>query len=65
MKKNIVGHMMAPKESKMSRFKRLDLLPRFLCLLLALIIWLLIVNVENSSQDASYDSGDAISNLFE
>lgn len=61
MKKNIVGHMMAPKETRASRFKRWDLLPRILCLLLALIVWLLIVNVENN---ASYDSGAAISNLW-
>ena len=53
MKKNIVGHMTAPRETKTSFFRRLDILPRILCLLLALLIWLFVVNV--SDEDAKDD----------
>lgn len=45
MKKNIVGHMMMPKSSPKTIWKRLDLFPRLLCLLLALIIWLFVSNI--------------------
>ena len=45
MKKNIVGHMLAPKSTKRARWKKLDLIPRILCLILALIVWLLVANV--------------------
>ena len=44
-KKNIVGHMMMPDESAASWFRRWQILPRFLCLLLAFLLWLLVVNV--------------------
>ena len=45
MKKNIVGHMTMPKPSKKTVWRRLDLIPRLLCLLLALIIWLFVSNI--------------------
>ena len=61
MKKRIVDHMMMPKPSKKARWKRLDLIPRLLCLLLALLIWLLVVNtkkedapVENPSAETAF-----------
>jgi hypothetical protein len=38
--------MTAPKESAKSKLKRLNILPRFLCLCLAVFLWLLIVNLE-------------------
>ena len=55
MKKNIVGHMATPKESARSRFRQLNILPRIICLLLALVIWLIIVNLEarNEAHDQS------------
>ena len=43
-KKNIVGHMMMPDESAVSWFRRWQILPRFLCLLLAFLLWLFVVN---------------------
>lgn len=46
MKKNVVGHMATPKESALSRFRQLNILPRLICLLLALVIWLIIVNLD-------------------
>ena len=49
MKKNVVGHMMSPKISKKTRLKRLDLFSRFLCLLIALIVWLLVVNIQSET----------------
>lgn len=52
MKKNVIGHMTAPKESKRSFWRRLDLFPRILCLVLALLIWLFVVNVSKDPQDA-------------
>ena len=52
MKKNIVGHMMAPKVSKKTLWKRLDLIPRLLCLLLALLVWLLVANAKNDEKPA-------------
>ncbi len=51
MKKNIVGHMTSPRENKKSLLRRLDLLPRFFCLLLALLIWLAVVNVYDDAKE--------------
>ena len=45
MKKNVVGHMLAQKESAVKRLRRLQVLPRLFCLILALVLWLLIVNL--------------------
>ena len=47
MKKDVVGHMMAPKVSKKTKLKRLNLFSRFLCLLIAIVVWLLVVNLQN------------------
>ena len=48
MKKNAIGHMAAPKETAGSRIRRWNIIPRLLCLLLAVFLWLVIVNVKNS-----------------
>lgn len=45
MKKNAIGHMMLPKESADSWLRRSHLLPKLLCLLSAIVIWLVIVNL--------------------
>ncbi len=50
MKKNAIGHMVAPKESAGSKIRRWNLLPRLLCLLLAVLFWLLIVNVKQNKK---------------
>lgn len=55
MKKNIVGHMMKPKESAGSFFRSLNILPRLICLLLALAIWLLIVNQDPNEKKVGTD----------
>ena len=47
-KKNVIGHMVASKESAKSRFRKLKLLPRLLCLLAAIVIWLLVVDTIES-----------------
>ena len=52
MKKNPVAHMLAPREPIGGRLRRLDLWPRFLCLLLALLLWLVIVNVSGTTDAA-------------
>lgn len=50
MKKNVVGHMATPKESALSRFRQLNILPRIICLLLAMVIWLIIVNLDTHEE---------------
>ena len=45
MKKNAIGHVMMRKESAASFLRRSYILPKLLCLLSALVIWLLIVNL--------------------
>ena len=51
MKKNAIGHMTAPKESMGRRIRRWDILPRLICLLLAVMFWLLIVNAREGVQE--------------
>ena len=51
--KKVVGRMLLKRESANEKVYRLDLLPRFLCLILAVILWLLIVNVWNINLDES------------
>ncbi|HBF15957.1 MAG TPA: hypothetical protein DDW30_09840 [Clostridiales bacterium] len=46
-KKNVIGHMTAPKEGKVHFLKRIQLLPLLLCLLAAIIIWLFVVNLSD------------------
>ena len=65
MKKNIVGHMMMPKTSKKTFWERLDLLPRILCLLLALVIWLLVVNTSGSEQPKSDSATQTVAQTVE
>ena len=52
MKKNVVENMIAPKQREKSFFKRWDVLPRILCLVLALIVWLLVVNFQAPAASA-------------
>ena len=57
MKKNVVGHMMKPRESAGSVFRSLHITARLLCLLLALAIWLLVVNlIPNEREKQTNDS---------
>lgn len=51
MKKNVVGHMVVSKEKASSRFRRWEILPRLICLLLALLIWLAISNTARVEPD--------------
>lgn len=58
MKKNVIDKLVEPKESPKTWSKRIDLLPRLLCLLLALVIWLLVVNVQSEvKEDPNVDLG--------
>lgn len=59
MKKNVVGHMMAAKEPVKAKLRRWDLIPRLLCLLLALLIWLLIVNLNDKNDKVSNEGSSA------
>ena len=45
--KKIVGRMIQKKESVREKAHRFDLLPRLFCLLVAVILWLVIVNIGN------------------
>lgn len=56
MKKNAIGHMVAPKETAGHRIRRWNIIPRLLCLLLALFLWLVIVNIKES-RDVETDLG--------
>ena len=56
MKKNVVGHMMAAKEPVKARLRRWDLLPRLICVLLALVIWLVFANLKQSNDAAKEPS---------
>ena len=47
--------MMAPKETVKKRLRRWDILPRLFCLLLAMLLWLLIVNAQVSAKEAGAD----------
>ena len=58
MKKNIVGHMTAPRDTKQGFLRKLDLWPRILCLLLALVIWLAVVNVSDSNEEDHQPSSE-------
>lgn len=50
MKKNALVHMEAPKETVWSWFRRWHILPRFFCLLLALIIWLAVYQATDRAE---------------
>lgn len=45
--KNALGHMSLKKESTESRVRRLRILPKLLCLVIAILIWLLVVNLSD------------------
>lgn len=61
MKKNAIGHMMAPKETAKKRLRRWDVFPRILCLLLAMLLWLLIVNTQDTGKDMPAEDPEAVS----
>lgn len=49
-KKNVIGHMAAEQESRLSRFHKLHLVSRLVSLLLAVLLWLIVVNVAESGE---------------
>ena len=55
-KKNVIGHMEAARSHSVGWFRRLGILPRLICLLLAVLIWLVVVNI--TADAASFDSAD-------
>lgn len=55
MKKNAVGRVLAHKEPVVSRIAALHIPARLLCLLLAVVIWLAVVNLNAISEK---DDGD-------
>jgi hypothetical protein len=48
--KNVIGHIVASKNAPQGWFRRLNILPRVLCLLAAILIWLLVVNMTPSDR---------------
>ena len=46
MKNKKTGHMSAPKESFGTKLKNWKILPKLICLILALFLWLLITNLQ-------------------
>jgi len=64
-KKNVVGHMVASKNATQGWFRRLNILPRVLCLLIAVAIWLLVVNVMPSEKDGEQARSLSVSESVE
>ena len=63
MKKNAIVHMSAKKETVGSWFRRWHILPRLICLLLALIIWLTVYQASGRTEkapDAQPVAGDTV-----
>ena len=60
MKKNVIAHMTAPKEMRKSFWRKLDLFPRILCLVLALLIWLFVVNVYEGNQEEASSAQETV-----
>jgi hypothetical protein len=60
VKKNIIGHMTAPKATKKGLWRKLDLFARLLCLILALLIWLFVVNVYHDDQSPEASTPEAV-----
>jgi len=61
MKKNALVHMEAQKETVGSWFRRWHILPRLICLLLALVIWLAVYQATDRADktpDAEVSAGD-------
>ena len=50
MKKNAVGHVLAHKEPVSRRIAALHLPAWFLCLFLALVIWLIVANLNQNTK---------------
>ena len=50
-KKNVIGHMTVSKKSTKNWFQRLDVLPRVLCLVLAVVIWLCVSALVDSGRN--------------
>ncbi len=63
MKKNAILDRIAPKASGKSLWKRLDVFPRLLCLLLALIVWLLVVNTQDFSDQKPLEDASGITEV--
>jgi len=49
MKKNVIGHMDSQKNTLGSWFRRWHILPKLICLVAALIIWLIVVQVTGNA----------------
>ncbi len=53
MKKNVIGHMIASQEPASARIRRWNIFPKLVCLLLALVIWLAVVNIGTNAEPES------------
>lgn len=49
MKKNALGHMNLPSETVGSKLRRWMVMPRLICVLLALVIWLAVTQLSPAS----------------
>lgn len=52
MKKNAIGHMHPPKRGFGEFLKKLHIIPFLLCLILAVILWLVVANVPKEADTA-------------
>ena len=57
MKKNAIGHRVAAREDSAHKLSRWRILPKILCLLLALVVWLAITQLtDNGEAEEPQDS---------
>ena len=58
MKKNAINRLTVAGDAKSER-RKLRILPKLLCLLLAMVIWLTVVNLKKQDNGDSGESGGA------
>ena len=59
MKKNVVGHMIAQKESVGKRIRRLGIFPFIVCLLLSLVVWLAVYEIKETDPEPDSPAQEA------
>lgn len=64
MKKNAIGHMVAAREKTAHKLSRWRILPKILCLLIALVVWLAVTQLQsNDGEGASSAQESAVVDL--
>ena len=56
MKKNVIGPILASKEPPKKRIQRWQLPARLLCVVLALVLWLIVINATAPTSEGGADT---------